>query len=216
MIGLLKNYLISKGCTEDDLSCNCQIYTDDFTLSDQSPCVKCLVTKPERSSCDRVVLSVSIKNNESVHLIGWENIINKLERVYSKRCDYILSGDRKVVFCELTCSASSRMDPFEDNNSPKIGKRAYAIEQIRQTIEFISLDEVLWMHIITRPMKIGIIGWRDYNELETAAYKNNAQQNMEMFMRTPSSEKLEIIARQVISGQEFSIHQVKYPRQYIW
>jgi hypothetical protein len=65
-------------------------------------------------------------------------------------------------------------------------------------------------------MKIGIIGWRDYNELETAAYKNNAQQNMEMFMRTPSSEKLEIIARQVISGLEFSIHQVKYPRQYIW
>jgi hypothetical protein len=215
MIDLFRNFIVSLGGTKEVVDKHKIVYHNDFELYDSRACVDCLSKNVSRIGCDQVVMSITLKNNDLVTVFSWEQILREINYTIGKRCDYILSGENKIIFCELTCSESYWMNPYTNGRGKQAGKRAIAISQIFDTICLMTKHDVLWTNILTKYEKYGVIGWRE-NDDSSNMIKNKASRNMQIFMKTPSSTSSQITSEQTVAGVKFQIRTVKYPTKYIW
>ena len=215
MIDLFRNFVVQLGGVEEVVDKHNVVYHNDFELRDTKACNECLTKNVSRSGCCQVIMNITLNNKDWVTVISWEQILKDINYTIGKRCDYILSGENKIIFCDLTCSESSVMEPYTNTRGQHAGKRAVAIDQIFETISLMTKHEVLWNNILTRYEKRGVIGWREYDDTPNIS-ANKAARNMQTFMKTPSSMKLQITSEQIVASVKFQIHTIKYPTKYVW
>lgn len=219
MIDILWHFAEGLGVPSNHFDQCTHLYEDSFTLNDPQSCCSCLENKELKyRNCNQVVFNVDVNDRTGVYAVSWETILKSVDNrnKVGRRCDYVLCGENKIVFCELTCTEASKMDPFFNSSGKRRGKRAEARDQIRGTIELMGTQLVLWENILIKQKKEGIIAWRDSSMNESVAIDNKVVQNMKIFMDTPSNMKPKIIFEEKICDVVFYIHQVKYPNPYIW
>lgn len=214
MIDLIRNFIVYLGGEVEVVDNHSVVYHNDFELSDSGACADCLDKNVSRVGCSQVVMNITL-NNDLVTVFSWDKILRDINYTIGKRCDYILSGENKIIFCELTCSESYVMNPYFNTRGQKNGKRAIAISQIFDTISLMTKHEVLWNNILTKHEKSGVIGWREYDG-SSSVINNKASKNMQIFMKTPSSMSSQITSEQIVAGVKFQIHTIKYPTKYVW
>lgn len=219
MIDILRHFAEGLGVPPNNFNQCTHLYEVGFTLNDPQSCGSCLENKELRyKKCNQVVLHVDVNDRTSIYAVSWDTILKTLNNrnKEGQRCDYVLCGEDKIVFCELTCTEASKMDPFVNSSGKQRGKRATARDQIKETIELMGMHPVLWENILIKQKKEGIVAWRDSSANESVTIDNKAARNMKVFTDTPSNSQPKIIFEEKICGVVFQILQVKYPNHYVW
>ena len=122
------------------------------------------------SNCDHVVLKVD-NNGQEITVVNVEKYINSLPAKVSegnKRCDLLMTNGvshDKIVFCDLCCYDEKFIEPNDSALMPE-GKRAFARQQMEQSVEFFLNVDVLNQHILTYPTKVCLFAYRSYNAVQ--------------------------------------------------
>lgn len=198
-------------------------HVQSFVLSDMKACRSCHQSRPERSRCNEEVLKVEL-NGEDVAVVDFEMYAGQFDNTplaIKSRCDYLLAdGDIgshvKIAFCDLTCSDSKYVEP--NNGRYVLGKRAKAREQMKSSINALLRVPLVAHYILTFPKKVGLFGWRDYENcgMLNSSIHRSARESMSVFMKTPTSQANLLQSTVEIMDHDFHFVQVKYPMSYEW
>jgi hypothetical protein len=191
-------------------------YSSDFTVTDKKSCTDCKNKTPDSyNQCyDKIVLKVS--TTEKVKLISLENYFqqysNKKGIISGGTCDYLLYGQDKIVFAELTCCRPIYLYSRIVNGKLKEGKRSKVEKQIGDTIERLSVCPKISERIASYNEKIAIFSLRK----KESAFDNTDEviKPMNSFMRMTNEQTTNGIAQQMENGFKFIINE--YPQSYQW
>lgn len=203
----------------DKVKVDYQVLCNSVVFSDDKACMQCHQRFPERATCNEENLKVDF-GNKSVISINFESYISQFDHTkaqITERCDYLLVDDKehaKIAFCDLTCSEEKYVN--DDTIRFRLGKRAKAIRQVRNSLEQLLRVALFDHYLLTFPQKVGLFGWRDYNATSDIDDMTSAEKSMLTFMKTPSSMSQTLRTECMVVGHNFEFVQVKYPTVYIW
>lgn len=214
---LTVRYPHDKNCYQKNLSYPVRQEYGLFTLHDAIACQICKSHFVEKINCTSAVLTIHANN--PVDVLCFERFISQFDGTSAEikdRCDYLLydhdAQKQKIAFCELTCSESKYLEPNASNKQPE-GKRAKAYSQMKTSLEALLTVSMLCVHILTRPKKYAIFGWRERN---VQFPMDQAATSMKEFTITPSSASNVLYSDVFVMGHGFTFAQIKYPTVYEW
>lgn len=190
------------------------VYTQNFTLSDDAACGEC----PGNHGCDKVVMAVETNHPVGVfHVADYIAALPAKTQNGLKNCDFIMCdasntyGSRKVALCDLSCSEARYLNPGHSKKYPQ-GKRAYVVEQMISTADFIARDIMVGQYIRTATSKRFVFGLR----VKDMNVRNKAMNSMKAFSKTPSSQAATVSSMQTIAGIDFEYVEVRHPAPLRW
>ena len=192
-----------------------------FTMTDNRACGRCHELRPERENCNGEILKVN-NNGHEIAVVDWEGYVGQFGRATEgvSRCDLLMTesgvGHDKIVFCDLCCYEERYVEPHDDSE----GKRAYAMNQMDESIEFILRNDnsVIKEYVLTFPEKICLFAWRDYDSPDgpVEAVRGDAMANVSAFLTTEARLTNRKTTHQSVMGHDFIFMQIKYPSEYDW
>ncbi len=189
-----------------------------FTMSDTRACGRCQELKPERHECNNEILKVN-NNGHEIAVVNWEKYVGQFGKEI-KRCDLLMteSGEShgRIVFCDLCCYEEKYVEPNEGIHPE--GKRAYARDQMKQSIEVLLKEPDTEHFVLTYPDKVCLFAWRDYNvpEEPVSATRRDARANVLAFATIVSAMETEMTSHHTIMNHAFTFKQIKYPAEFVW
>ena len=221
---MIKELLQQRYPSEYDLPCEkievfYKVLSNSVVFSDDKACMQCHQRFIERATCNEENLKINFGNN-SVISINFESYIGQFDHTkaeITERCDYLLVDDKehtKIAFCDLTCSEEKYVN--DDTEHFRLGKRAKAIKQVKNSLEQLLRVALFDHYLLTFPQKVGLFGWRDYNAASDINDMTSAEKSMLTFMETPSSMSQTLRTKCIVVGHNFEFVQVKYPTVYNW
>lgn len=191
-------------------------YDSDFAITDWKSCTDCSdKTSYFYNQCyHKEVLKIS--TSEQVKVISLEDYFlqysNKKEIVSGNICDYLLYGQDKIVFADLTCMRPFHIESHVVDGKQKEGKRAKVVKQINDSIERLKLCPAVSERIESYEEKVALFALR---KKESAFDKlEEAQRSMTSFMRMTNEQTMSGITQQMNNG--FSLVINEYPKPYKW
>lgn len=172
------------------------------------------------STCDHIVLKVDNKGQE-ITVVSFEKYLNDLPKQITNqnRCDLIMTDGvqhNKIVFCDLCCYDDRYIGPNEGSHPER--KRAFARNQMAESVEMFMDIDVLNQYILTYPEKICLFAYKSYNAIQqpVAAQRGNAELNMQAMITSASSVSGQVIIENIVMNHRFTFVQNKYPSVYNW
>lgn len=173
-------------------------------------------------NCDYVVLKVD-NNGQEIAVVNVEKYINSLPAKVNKgnkRCDLLMTNGMshdKIVFCDLCCYDDKFIEPNDSALMPE-GKRAFARQQMEQSLEFFLNVDVLNQHILTYPIKVCLFAYRSYNAVQqpVVPQRGNVETSMQTMITTVSSLSAQVITEDSVMNHNFTFVQNRYPNVYVW
>lgn len=158
---LLDNYFVpAKGAVPGSVFCIATTACGDFSLVDDVACAQC---KPFfHSTCNYEVLKLHA--GQPVELINHERLILDLKAEKGGVCDYIISGNDKVLFIDLRCGLSQYLDTHLVDGREKDGKKATSRKQTEVSINRLYEEEHLSAHIDSYQYKVAMLGYRNVDD----------------------------------------------------
>ena len=191
-------------------------YDSDFTVTDWKACTDCQNNTPYfYNQCyHQEVLKVS--TTKEIKLISLENYFqqfsDKKEIVSGNTCDYLLYGQNKIVFTDLTCIRPNYIDSHIVEGKHKEGKRAQVFKQIKDSITRLSVCPEISEQIASYNEKIALFALR---KKEFAFdHLDEGLKPMVSFMRMTNEQTKLGIAQQMEYGFKFITNE--YPKSYQW
>lgn len=200
-----------------------EVYDNNFVLSDSKSCLEAKKLSLSKCvNCCKDVIHIDVDAFFAVHVLNFEQFVNQFNgtsiEFKGKRCDYLLYDINEnmqfpqIVFCELTCMDAQHIE--KETQIYDGGKRAYAYEQIKNSIEKLLEVPNLKRTILDYPSKIGLFGWR---ESKNEANNDKAAESMENFIETPSEMSPILYNTVFVLGHGFTFVQIKYPTtHFVW
>ena len=195
---------------------NEETYVSDFSITDWKACTDCQNFTPYfyRQCFHQEVLKVS--TTEEIKLISLENYFqqfsNKKEITTGNTCDYLLYGQNKILFTDLTCMRPHYIESHIVEGKQKEGKRAKVFKQIKDSITRLSVCPEILERISSYNEKVALFALRR----KESAFDNTDEgiKPMNSFMRMTNEQTTNGIAQQMENGFKFIINE--YPRSYQW
>lgn len=166
MKDLLETYFGKYYQSTKEASVTSRMLIGRFALSDPKACADCNRLTPQvENSCDKIVLRCEAADQE-IEIIELENFINNYANLKAipsgKKCDLLFINDKKVVFCDMTCSQAKYIDPFRmSDGTEKIGKRNIVRRQIENSITLLNNVPEIEDALQTRTSKIALFAYRE-------------------------------------------------------
>lgn len=217
MKDLLETYFGKYYQSTKKASVTSQMLIGRFALSDPKACVDCNKHTPQvENGCDKIVLRCEAADQE-IEVIGLEEFIDNyanLKAVPSgKKCDLLLINDKKVVFCDMTCSQAKYIDPFKmSDGTEKIGKRNIVRRQIENSITLLNNVPEIADAIQTRTSKIALFAYREKPEVQKDEFDTKVSTQMKTLDIMRSS--IARISMYSNMGNGFLFTEVRYPNIY--
>jgi len=196
-----------------------QIVKGQFLFSDSKACTDCRRVMPdEERDCDHVVLKCDSSNQE-IEAIELETFIDNYANLKAipsgRKCDLLLVDDKKVVFCDMTCSQAKYISPFKmADGAEKIGKRNTVRGQIENSITLLSLVPDIADAINAKSSKIALFAYREKSEKKNSTF----DAGVTAMMKSLNITSLVLSGTLMYSdmGNGFLFTEVRYPDVYVW
>lgn len=206
---LLDNYFVpAKGLVVGTVSCTAIAKCGDFSLVDSVACAQC---KPFfHSTCNYEVLKLHA--DQPIELINHERFILDLKAEKGGVCDYLISGNGKILLIDLRCGLSQYLDTHHADGVEKEGKKATSRKQAEVSINRLYEEEHLSAHIDSYQDKIAMLGYRNVDDELFATCPSTisaAEKASLSMMRNLQSKRL---ATPLSHGFRFIM--VRYPEVY--
>lgn len=191
----------------------------NIELSDSKACDDCRRHSYEiEVKCNKVVL----KCNSSEHIIEvveLENFINQFAHLKAlpsrRKCDLLLVGDDKIVFCDMSCTKAVYIDPYLMNDqTPKMGKRIIAMEQITSSVGLLMQVPQIASEIKNKKDKIALFAYRKKSESAGDDFDKSVSHNINAFNVMGNIVFQEPMFTDI--GNDFFFTEICYPNTYIW
>lgn len=170
------------------------------------------------TACDNVVLKCD-SSGQLVEVIEFEQFIDQysyLKALPSKRkCDLLLVGNEKIVFCDMTCSRAKYIGTYVmSNGNSKIGKRMVAMEQIRSSVGLLLAVPEIANDISMKKERIALFAYR----MKPNSIKDGFDSNVSKSMSSLSLVERKILQQPMYIdiGNGFMFTEICYPETYIW
>ena len=172
------------------------------------------------SKCDHVVLYVD-NRGQKISVVEFEKYLDDLPKkiTNANRCDLIMTdgvSHNKIVFCDLCCYDERYIGPNEGSHPE--GKRAFARNQMAESVKMFMNIHLLDQYILTYPEKICLFAYRSYLPVQKAvkAERGNAEANMQAMFTTASTVSGQITIDDERMNHGFKFVQNQYPAFYNW
>ena len=192
-------------------------YSSAFSRGDVK--VACHICKTSPDTCDKVVLNCDTRG-ETVEVLDLESFLNSfngLKALPSKRkCDLLLSNERKIVFCDMTCSQAKYIDSFlmSSTNVEKIGKRMTALCQLRESLTVLHNVPEVAAEIDSKEEKVVLFAFRSKSTSDMTELDQQVAKSMASFNNMSSVLSEDNFSFDVPFGFVYS--EVMYPDSYVW
>ncbi len=189
------------------------------SFADEKACFDCKRCTPDaESTCDKVVFVCDTGESEveAVALEDFLNNYNNLKSIPSReKCDLLLVGDEKIVFCEMTCSKAERIAPFKgEDGEQKIGKRNYARKQLGNSIKLLVDVEEIGKEILAKKDRIALFAYREKPETKKDELDTLVMTQMKGLNIVGDKVSSETMYSDMENGFQFA--EIKYPNVYRW
>lgn len=197
-----------------DISPYVQTAVGEFSLTDVKACNESKSLDICRPDCNQAILTIFAPSY--VTIVNYDSWRLNNHQSQNEKCDYIIFDSElnknKFAFCELTCSREQYVN--RDDTHSKIGKRAKAFSQMRNSLKEIveNPNPTCGVDILQYKEKVGLFGWRERN----VCGKNPVIESLKGFIATPGSLANIKAYPEYIFGKSFTFIQVKYPAIYHW
>lgn len=191
----------------------------EFSYNDNKACSDCKCSSPDaEANCNHVVLHCDTggKDVEVIELEEFLNHYSGLKALPSgRRCDLLMTGQDKVVFCDMTCSKAKYIAPFiMSDGTEKIGKRNTVRGQIESSINILVNVPEIATEINGKNDKIALFSYREKPSKETDDFDNRILTQMNKLNAIDTSLSSEPMFSPLDNG--FLFTEVKYPNTYSW
>lgn len=190
-----------------------------FSLSDPKACADCKKYTPGKEvDCDRIVLCLNSDVHE-VEVIQLEKFVDNYANLKAipngKKCDLLLVGNEKIVFCDMTCSKARYIDPYVmQDGTQKTGKRDTVKKQIANSISLLQNVPEIASEIDVKNQKIALFAYRTKDEMKSDAFDREVVSKMQLFGMTTDRHIKEPMFSDIGCG--FLFTEIKYPEVYLW
>lgn len=201
------------------VSVNCKTLKGQIPFADPKACADCKIHTPEQeATCDKVVLYCNTSDQE-IDAIELESFIDNYKHLKNipsgKKCDLLLVGENKIVFCDLTCSLSKYIDLFVmADGTPKTGKRTMVRTQIGNAIALLMAVPEIATTIDLKTDKVAMFAYREKPDTVTNTFDKRIVETMRSFgVKTDK-----VLGKPMFSdmGNGFVFTEVRYPEPYVW
>lgn len=198
---------------------DCSVKDGEFSFNDIKACNSCKTYSPEvEKGCEKVVFTCNSGKNK-VETIQLEKFIDNyanLKMIPSgKKCDLLLVGERKIVFCEMTCSRPKYIVPYRmKDGTEKIGKRNTVRGQIENSITLLQSVPEISAEISVKAEKIALFAYREKPEVKKDDFDSQLTSKMKSFDAVGKAFEKEQMFSDMSNG--FMFTEVKYPNVYLW
>lgn len=201
------------------VTASCSIAKGVISLSDTVACADCTMNASENEGkCDKIVLQCNTQEHE-IEVIKLEEFISQyqnLKSIQSKRtCDLLLVDNRKVAFCELTCSNPKYISSFSMRDGrTKLGKRHIAKEQISNSVALLTSVPQIAEEINMMDSKIGLFAYREKTIRLGDSFDIDSLSKMRDFGTGVEAKVKEPMFSDM--GYGFVFTEVRFPDVYKW
>lgn len=190
-----------------------------LSFADAKACADCKThTSGQEATCDKVVMYCNTSDQE-IDAIALEKFIDNYRHLKAipsgKKCDLLLVGENKIVFCDLTCSLSKYLDPFVmADGTPKTGKRTLVRTQIGNSIALLRAVPEIAADMVSKADKMAVFAYREKPENLTDTFDKSVAERMRSFgVKTDKTIDEPMFSDM---GNGFLFTEVRYPKPYIW
>lgn len=197
----------------------CDIKKGVFSLSDPKACADCKkYTQEKESGCDKTVANINSDVCE-VEVIQYEAFVDNYANLKAipngKKCDILLVGDSKIVFCDLTCSKAKYIEPYVmQDGTEKTGKRDTVKKQIANSISLLLKVPEIASSIDLKNKKIALFAYRTKDDTHGDDFDRGVVSKMQSFSMTTDKLVKEPMFSEISNG--FLFTEIKYPESYLW
>lgn len=212
MDGFEKKYKEYYGASRNVVVENSLLDAGISSLRDSKACSEC---KQQGKNCCETEEILRISHNYSITKVELEKFFTQFDGTrrssLKDKCDILLFDDKdhRIAFCEMTCSQSKYIEPYENSKGHQVGKRAKAHKQLKS-----SIDKLASVPDIASSMN----RYNHRTALFAVRHKGSNNQSSEIsnvnkFIIFPKS--IQTDAKSDI-GNGFSFEVVEYPNIYQW
>lgn len=181
-----------------------------FCFHDEKACADCKSCTPDiERLCNHTVLECHFENGK-VESVELESFINGFPKLHEKKCDLLLSGSDKVVFCEMTCGQAKYIMGSPD----KVGKKHCARKQIVNSIRLLLAVPAIQKELESKIGKIAMFAYREKPEVQKDDFDKSVVAPMKRFGSMDSIAYSQPMYSEMENG--FSFVEVRYPTVYQW
>lgn len=190
-----------------------------FSLSDSKACSDCNIHTPETEiDCDKIVVNFDTDERE-VEVIQFETFVdnyNNLKAIPNgSKCDLLLVGEDKIVFCDMTCSMSTYIEPYvKKDGTERIGKRETVKRQIANSISLLLNVQEIAPGVGKKKEKIALFAYRVKGEKLSDSFDSKVISKMQSFGVNRGKLAKELMYSDMDNG--FLFTEIKYPEVYSW
>lgn len=201
------------------VSAECQTLQGRFVFADPRACESCRNTmSDDGAECDKAVFICDSEEKmvEAINLERFLDSFHHLKAIPSgKKCDLLLVGTEKIVFCDMTCSKAKYIEPYEmSDGTKKTGKRNAVKEQISNSVSLLSDVPEIKAEIANKSEKIALFAYREKAEKQNDAFDAKVRANLSVFHTIETALFQEPMFSDI--GNGFLFTEIKYNHIYIW
>lgn len=219
MITLLEKYFGPHYKSTKKVKVICNTMTGIFACRDLKACRDCKrVTHQTEANCNHVVFYCDAKDNK-VDLIELENFLNNFKGLQAlpsdQKCDLLLVGKDKIVFCDMTCSNSKYITPYVmKDGTEKIGKRNTVKGQLRNSITVLTNVPEIASEINLKNDRLALFAFREKPQIIKDDFDIGIISQMRKFNKINNYLNVEPMFSDI--GNGFIFTEVKYPNTFLW
>lgn len=219
MKALLEKYFGPHYNSTKKVKVACNTKTGIFACWDSKACNDCNIKTPQmESECNHVVFYCDAKSNE-VDIIDFESFLNNFTGLKAlpsgKKCDLLLVGKDKIVFCDMTCSNAKYITPYVmKGGTGKIGKRNTVKGQLRNSITVLTNVQEIAAEIDQKANRIALFAYREKPQIKADDFEKGILSQMQKFSTINNRLNEEPMFSDI--GNGFIFTEIKYPNTYLW